>query len=163
LAEKADTPQRFQRAERELQTALRTLPRSADVQVAMGVLYFRRGKFDRAAARLENAMRLGNYEEKALFFLGQSYLRLGRLQDGKKILDRYQQISDESRAIQHLENRILHAPDDLAARLRLAKLYRATGQLGRARFQLNEMLQRQPEHKDAKRELSALEKQLSAP
>jgi tetratricopeptide (TPR) repeat protein len=158
LAEKADSPQRFQQAERELRAVLNTAPQSVDAHAALGVLHFRQGRFARAAEELERATKLGNYEEKTLFFLGQSYLRLGRLPDGKKTLERYQRVSDQSRTIQHLENRILNAPDDLPARLRLAQLYHATGQFGRARFQLQEILQRQPDHKEAQQKLTQWER-----
>jgi tetratricopeptide (TPR) repeat protein len=158
LAEKADAPQRFSQAERELKAVLKAMPQSVDAHVAMGILHFRRGEYARAIRMLERAMQLGNYEEKTLFFLGQSYLRLGRLQDGKRTIERYQQISDQSRTLQHLENRILNAPDDLDARLRLAELYHKTGQFQRALFQLREILQRQPRHKEAQQKLMEWEK-----
>jgi thioredoxin-like negative regulator of GroEL len=90
---------------------------------------------DRARVELETATRLGNFEDRTLLLLGQTYQRLGRAEDGRRMLAAYRRATDLSRSIVHLENRLHNAPNDRAARLRLAHLYDADGQPERAAYQ----------------------------
>ena len=50
------------------------------------------------------------------------------------MLAKYRRLTEISRGIVQLENRLHSSPDDRAARLRLAQLYRADGQADRAAY-----------------------------
>jgi tetratricopeptide (TPR) repeat protein len=122
-------------AARELETAARLRPGHADTHMALGQLALRRGDLENARIELETATRLGNFEDRTLLLLGQTYQRLGRAAEGRRMLDAYRRATDLSRSIVHLENRLHNAPNDRAARLRLARLYEADGQPERAAYQ----------------------------
>jgi tetratricopeptide (TPR) repeat protein len=121
-------------AERELTEATRLRPGHADTHMALGQLSLRRGDTERARAELETATRLGHFEDRTLLLLGQTLLRLNHAKEGNQMLAQYRRTTDLNRGIYQLESRLHNAPGDRAARLRLARLYRADGQPERAAY-----------------------------
>lgn len=122
-------------AAQELENAARLRPAHADTHMALGQLYLRQDDLEQAGVELETATHLGHFEDRTLLLLGQTYQRLGRADDGRRMLAAYRRATDVSRGIVHLENRLHNAPNDRAARLRLAHLYDADGQPERAAYQ----------------------------
>jgi tetratricopeptide (TPR) repeat protein len=121
-------------AERELKEAARLRPAHADIHMALGQLYLRRGDLAPARAELEQATHLGGFEDRTLLLLGQTLLRLGQAAEGRRMLAAYRRATDRSRSIVHLENRLHNAPADREARRHLARLYAADGQPERAAY-----------------------------
>ncbi|HZO87828.1 MAG TPA: tetratricopeptide repeat protein [Chthonomonadaceae bacterium] len=123
LAEQANSPEAFAVAEQELTSVVAKVPKNPSVHLALGILYFRRNDAAKAIKELELAQKLGITEHKAWLYLGQAYMRVGRTKEGKKTLAEFQRGATIARNVSQLENRLLNAPDDTEARLRLIRTY----------------------------------------
>jgi tetratricopeptide (TPR) repeat protein len=119
LAEQASSPEAFAIAERELKGVAAGAPDRPGTYLALGILYFRRNEPARAVPELERAIRQGIMEQKTWLYLGQSYMRLGRIAEGKRTLDKFQHDASVKRTVTQLENRLLNTPGDTEVRLRL--------------------------------------------
>lgn len=130
LAEEANTAEAFATAEVELKGVLAKVPENPGVHLALGILYFRQDKPEKAVIELEKVMKLGVAENKTYLYLGQTYIRLGRKVEGEKVLAEFQRIARIYREKSHLENRLLNTPPDTPTaiqerkdvRLKLAKV-----------------------------------------
>jgi superkiller protein 3 len=156
LAEQADTPAEYDAAQRELNAALKAHPNNPHGHLALGILFYRKGDYAKAASALEKAILFGVPETKAKMYLGQTYLRLGKEPEGKLLLDIYRREGESLREIRQLELRLSDKPNNVAMRLKLAKLYLQIGRINQAVPQLQIVLQIQPNHPEATRILKAL-------
>jgi tetratricopeptide (TPR) repeat protein len=125
---------RLAEAGRALEQSAHLRPRHADTRMALGQVHLRRGDLEAARAALLTATRIGQFEDRTLLLLGQTYLRLGRQAEGEQALAAYRRATDRSRTIVHLEHRLHNTPGDATARARLARLYDADDQPERARY-----------------------------
>ncbi len=119
LAEQAGSPEAFAVAEHELKGVAASAPDRPGTFLALGILYFRKNEPARAVPELERAIRQGIMEQKTWLYLGQSYMRLGRIAEGKRTLDKFQHDAGVKRTVTQLENRLLNTPGDTDVRLRL--------------------------------------------
>ncbi len=130
LAEEANTPEGFAQAEKELQMVAAKVSENPGVHLALGILYFRQDKPQQAVVELEKVVKLGVSENKTYLYLGQTYMRLGKKEEGTKTLAEFQRIARINRDKGNLENRLLNTPPDTPAqvkerqdiRLKLAKV-----------------------------------------
>jgi superkiller protein 3 len=157
LAEQADTPAEYDAAQRELNAALKAHPNNPHGHLTLGILFYRKGDYAKAAPELEKAILFGVPETKAKMYLGQTYLRLGKEPEGKLLLDIYRREGESLREIRQLELRLSDKPNDVDMRLKLAKLYLQIGRVNQAVSQLQIVLQTQPNHPEATRILKALQ------
>lgn len=122
LAEQAASPEAFAVAERELKGVAAAAPDRPGTYLALGILYFRRNEPARAVPELERAIRQGIMEQKTWLYLGQAYMRLRRIAEGKRALDKFQHDAGVKRTVTQLENRLLNTPGDTEVRLRLIRV-----------------------------------------
>jgi tetratricopeptide (TPR) repeat protein len=159
LAEQANTPEAFAVAEKELKAVVTKVPAEPGIYLALGILYFRRNEPAKAVPELERAIKLGVREHKTWLYLGQSYMRVGRTEEGKKTLADFQRSTSISRAISQLENRLLNTPDDTPehkqerteVQMRLVKVYMEDQNYSRALSHLRGILERDPKNAAAQR------------
>jgi tetratricopeptide (TPR) repeat protein len=159
LAEQANTPEAFAVAEKELKAVVTKVPYEPGIYLALGILYFRRNEPARAIPDLERAIKLGVLEHKTWLYLGQSYMRVGRTEEGRKTLAEFQRSTGISRAISQLENRLLNTPDDTPehkqerteVQMRLVKVYMEDKNYSRALNHLRGILERDPKNAEALR------------
>jgi predicted Zn-dependent protease len=128
------------------------VPDNPGVQLALGILYFRRNEPAQAIRHLERAVKLGTTENKTWLYLGQSYMRAGREAEGKRTLAQFQRGARMSRTVSQLENRLLNIPGDTPAqvreknelRLRLVRVYMEDTNYPRAVGHLRILLESDP-------------------
>lgn len=171
LAEQASTPEQFANAEQELQTVVKKSPEQPGVHVALGILYFRRNDPAKAVIELQRAIRAGTTEYKTWLYLGQSLMRVGRTEEGKRTLAEFQRATAASRAITQLENRIRSMPADTPARiaedsqvrLRLARVYLDDHQVENAMNHIEVVLSRDARNAEALKLAARCQAMASAP
>lgn len=154
LAEQANTPEAFATAERELRGVAAKVPDEPSVHLALGILHFRRNEPEKAVTALERAIQLGVREQKAWLYLGQAYLRLGRIAEGKQTLAQFERRARFKRTVTHLENRLLNMPEEtpkqrqekIAVRLRLVRVYMEDRKWERALNNLRLIQEQSPDH-----------------
>lgn len=131
LAEQANTPEAFSRAESELKGVVAHVKDEPGVYLALGILYQHRNEPERAIPEFQRAIDLGEQEQKTWLYLGQCYLRTGKEAEGKAALARFERTARIKRTITQLENRLLNLPAQTPAQrrertgvqLRLARVY----------------------------------------
>lgn len=171
LAEQASTPEAFVTAEKELTDVATKVPENPGVHLALGILYFRRNAPEKAVAELEKAVKLGITENKTYLYLGQSYMRVGKRDEGAKTLTKFQRLAKINRDKSHLENRLLNLPPDTSerlreraeARLQLAKVYMDDQDYRHALDHLTLLLEEDKDNPEVKRLYVKCQERLKQP
>ena len=131
----------FDDAEKLLSRALELTPDDPEVSYSLGMLYARRNQLEKAARYLENAVTLRPNYPDALNNLGVLFVRERRNSDAE---DRFKTC-------------IRVAPNFDQAYLNLARLYVILEEKQKAKEVLLALLQQQPQHKVAQKELEMLQ------
>jgi len=166
----------FEKAEHYLSQIIEAAREYADVHNMMGIIHHDRGRFEQAREAFEEAIKINpNYTEAALN-LAVTYNDLGRYDDAKKAyqdaIDRgehskdrldpyvkgkianlhgqlstaYAQVGMHLEAIQELHKATKLCPDFPDLRLKLAQLYRDSGDLSSARKELERAIDIKPDY-----------------
>jgi tetratricopeptide (TPR) repeat protein len=130
----------FDEAETLLKRAFDSEPRNPEVNYGLGMLYARRDQTDRAVEYLENAIKLRPDYADALNNLGVVFVQQ----------QRYSEAEEKFKTCIHA------APDFDQGYLNLARLYLVLKDKEKARTVLQELLQKQPQHKMAQQMLQLL-------
>jgi Tfp pilus assembly protein PilF len=80
-----------------LKTAIALDPKLADAHTQLGILYARRGEYDRAAAEFEQTIKLDPDQATAHYHLGQALIHLGQKQPGDEQLRIFRKLHAEQK------------------------------------------------------------------
>lgn len=154
----AERPARagMQAAAAEFRTTLRAAPGYPPAHYQLGLLAMRQDNWAAAAAELEAALQVAPAFEEAAFNLARAYDRLGRPADARRERALFVRLSKQEQQILDLRARIGFGGDDPVTYLRLARAYRAAGELDRAYETLLSALQRFPRDPAAQAEIRAV-------
>ncbi|MBT3342293.1 MAG: tetratricopeptide repeat protein [Gemmatimonadetes bacterium] len=106
---------------------------AAEFRDGLGFVLFKRRDFAAAAVELEQALQLDPLHARAHFNLANTYLRLGRSEDGKKLLERFGQLDDQEQRMYGLEVTILQSPERATLYHDLAVIHSQRGETDKAR------------------------------
>jgi len=152
LSRPGSSPERLAEAEEHLRRALRAAPGYPPAHYQLGMIASRRGEWPAAAAEFEAALRVAPSFQEALFNLARAYDRMGRSREARRLRERFARLSDQEQQILDLRTRIGFGDAGADVYLRLARAYRAAGDLDRAYETLASLLQRSPTHPAARAE-----------
>jgi tetratricopeptide (TPR) repeat protein len=152
LSQPGESPERLARAEGHLRRALHAAPGYPPAHYQLGMIASRRGDWAAAAAEFEAALEVAPSFQEALFNLARAYDRLGRAGEARRLRERFARLSDQEQQILDLRTRIGFGDASPDVYLRLARAYRAVGDLDRAYETLTSLLQRTPAHAPARAE-----------
>ncbi|MBU08625.1 MAG: hypothetical protein CME13_11730 [Gemmatimonadetes bacterium] len=99
----------------------------------LGFVLFKRREYTAAAEQLEHALRMDPLHARSHFNLGNTYLRLGRRQEGQRLLERFRELDDQERRIYGLEVTILQDPERATLYHDLAVIHTKRGETEKAR------------------------------
>jgi Flp pilus assembly protein TadD len=119
-----DTPALRGQTEQALLDAIARDPRLEPAYYALGLFYHRRGNFALACTNLRKAVSLDSSDSQALYYLGDSLVKLGQTDEGRKLMAGSQALAAAKTEIDYLQKRTLVEPKDRQLRLRLARVYR---------------------------------------
>jgi tetratricopeptide (TPR) repeat protein len=156
LSQPGSTHPELAMAESHLRTALRLAPGYPPARYQLGMLAMRRRQWTAAAAEFEAALKFAPAFKEAIFNLARAYDRQGRAADAERQRARFARLTEQEQQILDLRARIGFGPEDAALYFRLARAYRAAGELDRAYETLVSGLQRAPHDTTARAELRAL-------
>jgi len=139
---------RLDKAVRELRKAAASLPDDGEAQALLGRALYERGDLDTARLSLEKAAAGAKPDGAALVALGETYARLGRAGDALAALERAVLAGGEAA---------------VGARLGLARLARASGDLTRAHAEVLRALEQAPGRADLLVELARISAQAGSP
>jgi tetratricopeptide (TPR) repeat protein len=128
------------------QALARALPLAKDpssqgeLRYLEGFLHVEQGEDELAIASLLEARRLAPYHLQASYLLGTTLARLGRTEESREELGRFQELKSFERDKEKLEHRILERPDDADAYVPLIELYLDSGRKAEARIYLAKAL-----------------------
>jgi cytochrome c-type biogenesis protein CcmH/NrfG len=154
-----DSQQHRHRAEEAFREAVRLLPANAEGFLELGKLMQRAELPDQAEKLFREAIRLNPNHDEALRLLGQQLTRKGD-PEGARFVARAERIAAVRRELQTLETAVTKKPDDGAARLRLARLYRRHSDPTRAMVTYADYLDLTPKDQAVRREVEAYRSQL---
>jgi tetratricopeptide (TPR) repeat protein len=155
LAEQPDSAG-MRAAAAEFRTTLRAAPGYPPAHYQLGLLAMRQGERATAAAEFEAALKVAPRFEEAAFNLARAYDRLGRPEDARRERALFVRLSRQEQQILDLRARIGFGGDDPPTYLRLARAYRAAGELDRASETLVSALQRFPRDRATLAEMRAV-------
>lgn len=124
-------------------------PAPARARHELGSLLFQRGEYAAAAAELERAIQSQPLNKPSYPLLAQCYGRLGRPQDSARALREYHRLEEMNLDTAPLEYAIWAMPDNIALRLKLARLYLKYGRRDLAEMQVNLALEANPRNPEA--------------
>jgi tetratricopeptide (TPR) repeat protein len=145
------TPAALQEAEQAYGQALQLEPGSSELRDQLGMIYFSRGDYPRAAAELQRAIDLQPLNRLAYPTLMQCYRRLGQGARAGRLQAQYRKIDEMDLATAPLEYSVWAMPDNTALRIRLARLYVRYHRPDLARTQVERVLELNPNHAEARR------------
>lgn len=143
LAERPD-PGDLQAATAEFRTVLRLAPGYPPAHYQLGLLAMRQGNWPAAAAELQAALKVSPGFKEAVFNLARVEDHLGRAADARRLRALFTRLTEQEQQILDLRTRIGFGDADPATYLRLARAYRAAGELERSHETLVAALQRAP-------------------
>jgi tetratricopeptide (TPR) repeat protein len=143
-------------AEAEFRATLRVAPGFPPAHYQLGLLAMRQRQWGAAAGEFEATLKASPGFKEARFNLARAYDRLGRAREARQQRALFARHSEQEQQILDLRNRIGFGGDDLKTYVRLARAYRAAGELGRAHETLVAALQRWPNDPAARSEMRAV-------
>jgi tetratricopeptide (TPR) repeat protein len=93
----------------------------------LGELYAQKGQYKQAVEALQESIREDPRDERAYYALATAYRHLGNARAAAAAEQQFKRISDRHNQLQTQEARVFHNPNNAAARLSLARLYRDLG------------------------------------
>jgi len=118
----------------------------------LGDLYSQKGQFKEAVHALKTSIAKDPRDERAHYALSRAYRHLEMPAEALAAEGEFKQISDRHNQLQTMEARVFHNPNNLEARLKLARLYRDLGLEQRAGTQYDAYLHLNPGDADVGRE-----------
>ena len=100
---------------------------------ALGFVHYKRRDYQAAAGRLVRAAQLNPLYARAHFNLGNTYLRLGRRDEGSAELETFRLLDDQERRIRSLKNTILKPPERAELYHDMAVIFGQRGEFGQRR------------------------------
>jgi tetratricopeptide (TPR) repeat protein len=146
----------MQSAAAEFQATLRSAPGYPPAHYQLGLLAMRQGKWEAAAAEFEAALKVAPTFKEAVFNLARVQDRLGRAAAARRERALFVRLTEQEQQILDMRTRIGFGDADPATYLRLARAYRAAGQLDRAYETLVAARQRAPQDPVTRAELHAV-------
>jgi tetratricopeptide (TPR) repeat protein len=147
----------------DLQTARELLaaasaadPEDAEARYDLGRALRRLGDERPAIGALRRALRVAPDHAGAAYQLSQALIASGQQAEGERIGAAFRQMAARAREQDRLEERVYQKPNDLAARLELARLYAASQRTGLALLQCRQILDAAPDHAAARRLMQRL-------
>lgn len=128
-ARRAHDPRARQLAEYHYRLALPNNPDSGKIHAAMGQLYLASGQLEPARGEFQQAVLLQPYLNEALYGLVQIARREGKQAEAAQLQKRYEEGQAFVRRLGDLTARAQSAPQSLALRLELARIYLRAGLL----------------------------------
>jgi tetratricopeptide (TPR) repeat protein len=156
LSRPGTRPEQLATAEGHLRAALKAAPGYPPAHYQLGMIATRRGDWSTAAKEFEAALTVAPRFQEALFNLARARDRLGHAEEAARLRARFARLSDQEQQILDLRTRIGFGDESPALYLRLARAYRAAGDLDRAYETLTSLLQRAPAHTAARAEREEL-------
>jgi len=172
---------KFNKAIRTFRRALEIDPSFTDASVGLSIIFNDLGRYEEGRKVFEEAQAMldkkkinsGPYVNEKLAHkhdeLGELYCRYGRTKDGleqyykalglssckpeltMKVAECFLRLEEFDRAIKELRNLVRDFPTFVTARIRLGQIFYDSGQVPEAVAQWEAVLQREPEHPEAKR------------
>jgi tetratricopeptide (TPR) repeat protein len=118
------TPAALVEAEQAYRRALQLSPDSSELHQQLGLIQFSRGDYARAAAELQRAIDLHPLNRQPYPALMQCYRRLGMAARAERLDAEYRKIDEMDLSTAPLEYSVWAMPENIALRMRLARLYR---------------------------------------
>ncbi len=109
------------------QQALQIEPANLEYRYLVGQLLVKQQRFEDAMVLLREVAAQWPWHHGAQYNLGQSLVRLGQQEEGKKFLAEAERVRAEDAKIEHLENTIRSLPNDPMAHASLAFAFRRVG------------------------------------
>jgi spermidine synthase len=134
---------RLDEARQKLELALKNEPKGARILDVMGMLSLKKGEFARAKELFEKAIELDPY------LVTDAYVSLAYIYKGE---------GRNADAIELLKKGIVAAPNNVEVRLLLSNIYAANGDKKEAKKELEDVLQINPRHLQAREALDGLKK-----
>lgn len=120
-------------------------PDDPEARYDLGRALRRQGDERGAIASLRQALRVAPDHAGAAYQLSQALITSGQSAEGERIGDAFRRMAARAREQDRLEERVFQKPDDLTARLALARLYAATRRTGLALLQCRQILDAAPD------------------
>jgi len=140
----------------EFRAALRAAPGYPPAHYQLGLLAMRQGRWEEAAAELQAALQPAPWFKEAVFNLANVRDRQGRTAEAHRLRARFVQLTEQEQQVLDLRTRIGFGVGDPATYLRLARAYRASGDLDRAYETLVAAVQRAPNDAATRAEIRAV-------
>jgi tetratricopeptide (TPR) repeat protein len=156
LAQMPPDPAREQRARAEIARALALEPKHAGAHHVLGLLELRAGNAAGAIAPLRAATELSPDWPPPYYALGTALVRAGQKDEGAKMLAFFADLERFQRSLETIDRLIALNPRSPAYHFRAAELFLERGKTREAHQALAIVLQLDPNHADALRELGAL-------
>jgi tetratricopeptide (TPR) repeat protein len=121
----------------------------------LGDLYSQKGQYKRAVDALKTSIAKDPRDERAYYALSRAYHHLNMPQEASQAEREFKLISDRHNQLQTMEARVFHNPNNLDARLKLARLYRDLGLDQKAGAQYDAYLHQSPNDAAVGREFQA--------
>jgi Tfp pilus assembly protein PilF len=144
------TPSALSEAEQAYRRALQLAPDSSELHQQLGMISFSRGDYARAAAELQRAIDLHPLNRQPYPTLMQCYRRLGMTARAERLGAEYRKIDEMDLATAPLEYSVWAMPENIALRMRLARLYQRYRRPDLARAQVERVLALNPNHAEAR-------------
>jgi tetratricopeptide (TPR) repeat protein len=159
--EMARSPEEYAIAQKSLEKAQelqRTLPAEGQfrTQLALGQCYAKQQNWKQAKQHLENAERINNSDLTLLYEQMQVYRRLGEMERFTKAQQAHEKVGAYLNKARQLTEQIAARPDDLQARLQLARLHAKNNAITEAIKAYRFLLLKAPEMAEAKSEYESL-------
>jgi lipopolysaccharide biosynthesis regulator YciM len=81
-------------------------PEHENAQMNLGLLSMKSGQYDKAVERFEKVMQINPERAEAYLYLGESYLRTERREQGISMLERYKSVAKDKGAIEQVDRYI---------------------------------------------------------
>jgi tetratricopeptide (TPR) repeat protein len=145
------TPAALVEAEQAYRRALQLAPDSSELHQQLGLIAFSRGDYARAAEELQRAIDLHPLNRQPYPMLMQCYRRLGMAARAERLGVEYRKIDEMDLSTAPLEYSVWAMPENLALRMRLARLYVRYRRPDLALTQVERVLAMNPNHAEARR------------
>jgi len=135
-----------ERAEQVLLKATELDPQQAHAQYYLALVYLRRQDDEKAIVAMEHTLEADPSYTEAYYSLGTLYARTGRIEDGQRMIDFFQQLSGMDMEEDHYHRQLYRSTQPLlpqqqaAGHFNLGLVYLKRGELDRARRQFQSAL-----------------------
>lgn len=154
--QQAITPAEVEPARRLLAAAAAGDPADPEARYDLARALRRMGDDKAAIAELRQVLRLSPDHAGAAYQLSQALIASGQTAEGERIGAQFRRMAARAREQDRLEERVYEKPDDLPARLQLARLYAAAQKPRLALLQCRQILNAAPDNAEARRLMQRL-------